>query len=370
MIRQEIIDTIRERTDIVKVIGSQVQLRKAGVRYVGCCPFHNERTPSFYVFPNTGTYKCFGCDEGGDVFHFLQKSNGISFHEAVKTLAGQCGVVIEEEQESVEAQQKRMHKEALQIALTKVAQFYRQQFLNCKEAQAYAYQRWGKEYCSLKDIGFAPKDGQALRSLPVKEEFLRELGLLNKGGYDLLQNRIVINIYDHFRRIIGFTARCMDSSQPKYLNSAESMLFHKSYVLFGIEDAWKTASKTEKFYLVEGAPDCMRLQSIGVLNTVAALGSAYKETHFQIIKRIASKVCFLPDDDPPKQGDQFGHGIQVVMDAGKRAMECGLSVSVKEIPDGTNEHKQDPDSYYTSLNIFNSVEETDLSFGSLRNYFL
>ena len=359
MIRQEIIDTIRERTDIVKVIGSQVQLRKSGTRYVGCCPFHNERTPSFYVFPQTGTFKCFGCDEGGDVFHFLQKSNGISFHEAAKSLAGQCGVVIEEEQESIEAQQKRMHKEALLIALSQVAQFYRQQFLLCKEAQAYAYDRWGKEYCTLKNIGYAPKDGQALRSLNIKEEFLRELGLLNKGGYDLLQNRIVINIYDHFRRIIGFTARCMDSSQPKYLNSAESLLFHKSYVLFGIEDAWKTASKTEKFYLVEGAPDCMRLQSIGVLNTVAALGSAYKETHFQIIKRIASKVCFLPDDDPPKLGDSFGHGIQVVMDAGKRAMECGLSVSVKEIPDGTNDHKQDPDSFYTSLNIFNSVEESD-----------
>ncbi len=359
MIRQEIIDAVNERADIVQIIGAHVQLRKSGVRYVGCCPFHNERTPSFYVFPNTGTYKCFGCGEGGDVIHFFQKQNNVTFSEAVKGLASQYGITIEEEQESTEAKQERLHREALLIALEKVAKYYREQFLQSKEAQAYAYNRWGEEYCTLIDMGFSPDDGRGISGLNIKTEFLKELGLVNRGGYDALHGRIVILIKDRSRRVIGFTARTMGDTQPKYLNSADSILFHKSKVLFGIDAAWRTAAKQEKFFLVEGAPDCMRLQSIGILNTVAVLGSAYGEQHYSIIKKVATKVCFLPDDDPPKQGEQFGHGIQVVMDAGKRAMECGLSVLVKEIPDGTNTHKQDPDSYYTSQNIFNAVEETD-----------
>ena len=251
------------------------------------------------------------------------------------------------------------NREALLIALEKVAKYYREQFLQSKEAQAYAYNRWGKDYCTLIDMGFSPDDGRGINSLNLKTEFLKELGLINRGGYDALHGRIVILIKDRSRRVIGFTARTMGDTQPKYLNSSDSILFHKSKVLFGIDAAWRTAAKQEKFFLVEGAPDCMRLQSIGVLNTVAVLGSAYGEQHYSIIKKVATKVCFLPDDDPPKQGETFGHGIQVVMDAGKRAMECGLSVSVKEIPDGTNTHKQDPDSYYTSQIIFNAVEETD-----------
>ena len=359
MIRQEIIDTITDRTDIVQLVSEHIQLRKSGSGYMGCCPFHNERTPSFHVFPNTGTYKCFGCGEGGDVIRFVEKIDNKSFVESVKTLADKVGVTIEETQEDAEEKQKRLHREALLIALEKVAKYYREQFLQSKEAQAYAYNRWGKDYCTLIDMGFSPGDGRGINSLNLKTEFLKELGLINRGGYDALHGRIVILIKDRSRRVIGFTARTMGDTQPKYLNSSDSILFHKSKVLFGIDAAWRTAAKQEKFFLVEGAPDCMRLQSIGILNTVEVLGSAYGEQHYSIIKKVATKVCFLPDDDPPKQGESFGHGIKVVMDAGKRAMECGLSVSVKEIPDGTNAHKQDPDSYYTSQNIFNAVEETD-----------
>ena len=359
MIRQEIIDKIQEQTDIVEVIGEHVKLRKSGTRYVGCCPFHNERTPSFYVFPNTDTFKCFGCGEGGDVIHFIEKKENKTFVEAVKTLAAKANVEIEEQEESTEEKQKRLYREALWIANKQVADFYRRQFLQSKEAQGYAYQRWGEDYCTLKEIGYAPADGHALQQLPIKPDFLKELGLLNRGGYDFYQNRIIIQIHDRFGHVIGFTARCMDEQQPKYLNSSESIIFHKSTILFGIEDAWKTAAKQDKMFLVEGAPDCMRLQSIGIYNTVAALGSSWNEHHFNTIKRVASKVCFLPDADPPKQGETFGHGVQVVMEAGTMAMECGLSVSIKEIPDTDENRKQDPDTFFRNTNIFNSTEETD-----------
>ena len=359
MIRQEIIDTILDRTDIVQVIAQHVQLKKSGIRYVGCCPFHQEKTPSFYVFPHTGTFKCFGCGEGGDAIHFIEKAENKTFVEAVRTLAQKANVQIEEQEESVEEKQKRMHREALWITNKQVADFYRKQFLDSKEAQEYAYRRWGKDYCTMQEIGYAPKDGHAMQQLPVKAEFLKELGLLNRGGYDFYQNRVVIQIHDRFGHVIGFTARCMDDQQPKYLNSSESDIFHKSYVLFGIEDAWKTAAKQDKMFLVEGAPDCMRLQSIGIHNTVAALGSAWNDSHFSTIKRVTNKVCFLPDADPPKKGETHGHGVQVVMEAGMQAMEYGLTVSVKEIPDTEENIKQDPDSFFKNTNIFNATEEVD-----------
>ena len=359
MIRQEIIDTILDRTDIVQVIAQHVQLKKSGIRYVGCCPFHQEKTPSFYVFPHTGTFKCFGCGEGGDAIHFIEKAENKTFVEAVRTLAQKANVQIEEQEESVEEKQKRMHREALWITNKQVADFYRKQFLDSKEAQEYAYRRWGKDYCTMQEIGYAPKDGHAMLQLPVKAEFLKELGLLNRGGYDFYQNRVVIQIHDRFGHVIGFTARCMDDQQPKYLNSSESDIFHKSYVLFGIEDAWKTAAKQDKMFLVEGAPDCMRLQSIGIHNTVAALGSAWNDSHFSTIKRVTNKVCFLPDADPPKKGETHGHGVQVVMEAGTQAMEYGLTVSVKEIPDTEENIKQDPDSFFKNTNIFNATEEVD-----------
>lgn len=359
MIRQEIIDTILDRTDIVQVIAQHVQLKKSGIRYVGCCPFHQEKTPSFYVFPHTGTFKCFGCGEGGDAIHFIEKAENKTFVEAVRTLAQKANVQIEEQEESVEEKQKRMHREALWITNKQVADFYRKQFLQSKEAQEYAYKRWGKDYCTMQEIGYAPKDGHAMQQLPVKAEFLKELGLLNRGGYDFYQNRVVIQIHDRFGHVIGFTARCMDDQQPKYLNSSESDIFHKSYVLFGIEDAWKTAAKQDKMFLVEGAPDCMRLQSIGIHNTVAALGSAWNDSHFSTIKRVTNKVCFLPDADPPKKGETHGHGVQVVMEAGTNAMEYGLTVSVKEIPDTEENVKLDPDSFFKNTNIFNATEEVD-----------
>lgn len=359
MIRQEIIDTILDRTDIVQVIAQHVQLKKSGIRYVGCCPFHQEKTPSFYVFPHTGTFKCFGCGEGGDAIHFIEKAENKTFVEAVRTLAQKANVQIEEQEESVEEKQKRMHREALWITNKQVADFYRKQFLDSKEAQEYAYRRWGKDYCTMQEIGYAPKDGHAMQQLPVKAEFLKELGLLNRGGYDFYQNRVVIQIHDRFGHVIGFTARCMDDQQPKYLNSSESDIFHKSYVLFGIEDAWKTAAKQDKMFLVEGAPDCMRLQSIGIHNTVAALGSAWNDSHFSTIKRVTNKVCFLPDADLPKKGETHGHGVQVVMEAGTQAMEYGLTVSVKEIPDTEENIKQDPDSFFKNTNIFNATEEVD-----------
>ena len=359
MIKQDIIDKVIGASNIVELIGETVSLTKKGSHYVGKCPFHNEKTPSFTVYPNNGTYKCFGCGKQGGIIKFLQERDGLTFVEAIKELGKKYGVEVIDSPETTEETKTRMHKESLLAANAIVDKFYVQQFKESKEAQTYAFNRWGEDFCISKGIGYAPKFGKALAGLHVTRESLDELGLLNKGGYDLYQDRVVIPIRDKYGKVIGFTARAMDDKQPKYLNSADSVLFHKSQVLFGINDAWKQATKVDKMFLVEGAPDCMRLHSIGVENTVAALGSAWSKDHFVQIKKYASKVCFLPDDDPPKRGEHFGHGIQVVFAAGKLAMECGLSVSIKEIPDTENAYKQDPDTFYQNMNVFNSVEEED-----------
>ena len=359
MIKQDTIDKVIGASNIVELIGETVSLTKKGKYYVGKCPFHNEKTPSFKVDLNKGTYRCFGCGKYGDIINFLQEKDGLTFVEAIKELGKRYGVEVKDSPETTEETKTRMHKESLLAANAIVDKFYVQQFKESKEAQAYAFNRWGEEFCISKGIGYAPNFGKALAGLHVTRETLVELGLLNKGGYDLYQDRVVIPIRDKNSKVIGFTARCMGDKTPKYLNSADSVLFHKSQVLFGINDAWKQATTVDKMFLVEGAPDCMRLHSIGVENTVAALGSAWSKDHFVQIKKYASKVCFLPDDDPPKRGEHFGHGVQVVFEAGKLAMECGLSVSIKEIPDTENAYKQDPDTFYQNMNVFNSVEEED-----------
>ena len=359
MIKQDIIDKVIGASNIVELIGETVSLTKKGSHYVGKCPFLLKKTPSFTVYPNNGTYKCFGCGKQGGIIKFLQERDGLTFVEAIKELGKRYGVEVKDSPETTEETKTRMHKESLLAANAIVDKFYVQQFKESKEAQTYAFNRWGEDFCISKGIGYAPKFGKALAGLHVTRESLDELGLLNKGGYDLYQDRVVIPIRDKYGKVIGFTARAMDDKQPKYLNSADSALFHKSQVLFGINDAWKQAIKVDKMFLVEGAPDCMRLHSIGVENTVAALGSAWSKDHFVQIKKYANKVCFLPDDDPPKRGEHFGHGIQVVFAAGRLAMECGLSVSIKEIPDTENAFKQDPDTFYQNMNVFNSVEEED-----------
>lgn len=359
MIPKETIDRILENADIVAVVGETVNLKRDGSRKKGCCPFHGDSTPSFVVYPQTNTYKCYGCGKQGNVIGFLMERDRLTFPEAVKALGKRTGIEIEEREETPEEQAQRMKRDTLLIYNKQVADFYRSEFLKCKEAQSYAYGRWGKEYCERIAIGYAPQGGHALDTLPLKNEWLQELGLINKHGYDFFQNRVTINICDRFGNVIGFTARCMDDSKPKYLNSIDSDIYHKSQSVFGIDTAWRTACKTDTMYLVEGGPDCMRLHSIEIYNTVACLGSEWTKDHFNLIKRAAHRLCFIPDDDPPKQGERFGHGIENVFKAGRMAVEMGFSVSVKEIPDEEHTHKQDPDTYFRNRNIFNATEEKD-----------
>lgn len=368
MIKQHVIDKVLDACNIVEVVSDYVTLKKKGVRYFACCPFHQEKTPSFAVFPETGTFKCFGCDEQGNSVGFLMKMENLTYPEAIRKLAARYHIEVEESMPTAQEEAEHRQREAMWIANDHLAKCYHGQLQKNKAARDYAYGRWGKEYCELRGIGYCPKDAKLVDSVHISNEIADQLHLKNRGGYDFFSGRITIPIRDRQQRVIGFTARAFDSEDvAKYMNSKDSLIYSKSKSIFGVDTAWRKMAQTGICYVVEGAPDCMRLQSIGVENSVAPLGTAWTEEHFTQLKRVVSHLCFLPDADPPKKGERFGPGTKAVMKSGEDAMRFGFSVSVKQIPVG--EMKQDPDTYCKDRVVFDCLEEQDFILWMADNLF-
>lgn len=373
MIDEQIIEQILDRADIVDVVSDYVELKHKGSNYTACCPFHQEKTPSFVVTPARGIWHCFGCHKGGNAIKFLMEHEAMNFPEAAKALAKRYGILIEEEKPLTPEQQKmRMKREAMFVINERCAEHYAEN-LKLKVAdgaRSYIKGRWGDEYAEEMQIGFATDSFQELHDFAKKVGLsidlmieLKLLGRNEKSGkiYDYYRNRVMIPIRDRYRRIIGFTARDLSGikESPKYLNSANSEIYSKNNSIFGIDVAIRQAAKEDKFYCVEGAPDVMRLQRIHINNAIASLGSAWTESQFEQLKKYATKLCFLPDADPPKKNEEYGTGIAAVMKNGQLAMKCGFAVSVKELPLGEAQSKNDPDSHCTDKPKFDSLEEED-----------
>lgn len=372
MIDERIIEQILDRADIVDVISGYVELKKKGVNYAACCPFHKEKTPSFMVNPARGTWHCFGCGKGGNTIGFLMEHETMTFPEAVCALGKRYGITVEDEKLTPEQEQARMKRESMFIINQRCAEHFRQNLLlsTNKTAAEYVKGRWGLEYAEEMGIGFAPDKWDDLlgfaRSSGLSIDLMKEMGLLKVGEkgntYDVYRNRVVIPIRDRFRRIIGFTARDMSGDKvAKYMNSTESDIYHKRDSIFGIDTAIRQAAKEDKFYLVEGAPDAMQLKRIRVNNAVAPLGGDWTESQMEQLKKYATKLCFLPDADPPnlEKSEKLGAGIRNVMRNGMLAMKCGFGVSVKELPMGEAQSKNDPDSYCTNIQKFQELKEVD-----------
>lgn len=372
MIDEKIIEQVLDRADIVDVISGYVELKKKGGNYVACCPFHKEKTPSFMVNSARGTWHCFGCGKGGNTIGFLMEHETMTFPEAVCALGKRYGITVEDDKLTPEQEQARMKRESMFIINQRCTEHFRQNLLLSpnKAAAEYVKGRWGLEYAEEMGIGFAPDKWDDLlgfaRSSGLSIDLMKEMGLLKVGEkgntYDAYRNRVVIPIRDRFRRIIGFTARDMSGDKvAKYINSTESDIYHKRDSIFGIDTAIRQAAKEDKFYLVEGAPDVMQLQRIRVNNAVAPLGGDWTESQMEQLKKYATKLCFLPDADPPnlEKAEKLGAGIRNVMRNGMLAMKCGFGVSVKELPMGEAQSKNDPDSYCTSIQKFQELKEVD-----------
>lgn len=370
------IDAIKAKADIVEVLGEHVHLTKVGQNYTGLCPFHDDRSPSLTVSPSKGIYKCFACNASGDVIDFLQECLKISFVEAVELLADRYGVDIPKDAYSVTDETARRKRESMYIINDYATKYFEENlFSNTKESQralAYAKSRWPLEYITSFGIGYANDAWDDFSSWAegkgLDKDLLLELGLVKmrkdgEGCFDAYRDRIMIPVRDRHQRVIAFTARILpdilsdNPKSPKYINSPTSLLFEKSNCLFGFDVALNAASKAEVMNLVEGAPDVMRLQVIGVANTVASLGSSWTESQLIILKRVTGVLNIIPDSDVPKDREKHGAGFVSAMRTGKLALSLGFAVAVQEIP--ASDGKSDPDSYLTSRERLDALAKQD-----------
>lgn len=306
---QETIDEVRSRNDIVDVIGQYVQLKRAGSSYMGLCPFHSEKTPSFSVSPSKQIFHCFGCGKGGNVITFVMEEERLSFPEAVRFLAERAGMHIEEtgttpgQQE--EARRRREREETLLAINRDAAYFYVKQLSTPEGARGLRYLRGRQltdETIRAWGLGFAPGTGHALydhlKEKGYKDDILVKTGLFSYKGehpHDLFWNRVMFPIMDERRRVIGFGGRVMGDGKPKYLNSPETEIFDKRNHLFGIHTAAR--SKAGNFIICEGYMDVISMQQAGFKQAVASLGTALTEAQVKIIARYTDQVRITYDSD-------------------------------------------------------------------------
>lgn len=372
MYDQRDIDRVLDACRIEDVIGEFHGLTKEGSRYKCCCPFHQERTPSFVVTPARNSFHCFGCHTGGNAITFLMKDQQMTFPEAIEYLAKKYGVSIEakDDPKSAEELAEERKRSAMLTANSVAAEWFADRIQDsttrAKFALDYTCGRWGKKFVEQEGIGFAPGGGAFAayaKERGLSEDLLIELGLLRKDDhgrvYDYYFDRVVIPIRSRSNQVVGFTARNLKDAKPKYINSPESIVFHKGDTIFGINNASRQAAKEEMFYLVEGAPDVLRLQSLGINNTIASLGTAWSKKQFEQLRRFNPTICFIPDIDPPSNGKRWGAGIEAVIKNGLTAFEEGFNVIVKEIQPKDPEEKQDPDSFIRSRAILDEIPKQD-----------
>ncbi len=340
LIPQHFIDDLITRADIVEVVGRRVQLKKAGREFKACCPFHDEKTPSFTVSPAKGFYHCFGCGEHGTALSFLMKYDHMDFVEAVESLAGMMGIDVPRE----ESQRPARRYDDLFLLMQKVEKHYQQELRNHQVATDYLKSR-GIDGATAKrfGVGFAPAGwSNLLDKFGTSKEAidrLLALGLIvrkdNGSHYDRFRERIMFPIRDARGRCIGFGGRVLGKEEPKYLNSPETVLFHKGRELYGLYEARQALRHIDRLVVVEGYMDVIGLARHGIDFAVATLGTATTDEHFKRLFRVCDEVYFCFD------GDAAGRT------AAWRAMETALP-QIREgrqlrfvfLPEG-----QDPDSY-------------------------
>jgi len=312
LIPQTFIDELIARADIVEVIGSRVQLKKAGREFKACCPFHNEKSASFWVSPEKQFYHCFGCGAHGTVLRFLMEHDHMPFPEAVEELATRLG--LEVPHEGTSAPGARRIDEPLYDVMARVSRFYVDTLARDERARQYVARRGlDREIVERFGIGYAPNSwNEVLRrfggtddarralsdlGLIIERDRAQERGQNGERHYDRFRDRIMFPIRDGRGRIIAFGGRILDQGEPKYLNSPETVLFHKGRELYGLYEARRSRSNLKRLLIVEGYMDAVRLHQYGINYAVATLGTATTPEHFKRIFRIVSEVIFAFDGD-------------------------------------------------------------------------
>jgi DNA primase len=341
MFPEGFVEEVRQAADIVRFISDHISLKKAGNSWKGLCPFHNEKTPSFNVRSEPAVFHCFGCGEGGDVFKFVMLRERVGFPEAVETVARRFGVSVPERR--VDAGPERKQREELLAVLDAAARHFEAQLWTGPgtAAREYLLGRGFKKETLEKIHAGAAADSWSSVLDALRRQFplpaLTMAGLVlersdGKGHYDRFRNRAVFPIYDESGKVVGFGARSLDGSEPKYLNSPESPVYQKGKVLYGMNWAKEPIRRSSRAVLMEGYLDVARAIEAGVGEAVATCGTALTPGHARLVRRFADAVAVNFDQD----------------DAGRKAarksidllIEEGLRVTVVELPE-----KHDPDSF-------------------------
>ncbi|MFA5535622.1 MAG: DNA primase [Bacillota bacterium] len=339
---EDIIEEIRAKVDLAELIGEYVHLRKQGNRFVGLCPFHSEKTPSFHVTPENGLFYCFGCGTGGDVFSFVMKQEHLDFPQTVEKLAQRAGVTLQRDLSP--GQQKNLDQLQRLRELNREAAYYFYQTLRAepgKDALAYLGRRQVKQ-SSLTEfaLGYAPPSYNELYDHLVSKGFtleeMVEAGLLllrdNGAVMGRFRDRIIFPITDTRGRVVGFGGRLLAQGEPKYLNSQETKVFNKRGLLYGLHLALPEIRKLGRVVLVEGYLDVIALYQAGFKNVVASLGTAFSQEHAVLLKRYTREVVILFDNDEA--------GIKATERAIDIFRDQGIKVKMAALPEA-----KDPDDF-------------------------
>lgn len=349
MISPQTIQQITSRTDIIDVVGEFVKLKKRGSNYMGLCPFHNEKTPSFTVSPGKEIYKCFGCGKSGNAIGFIMEHEKFSYVEALRWLANRYNITIEETAVSPEQQQRQLTSDSLHIINQFAQQFYTRQLLESEDgkhiALPYLEERGFRRNIIDKFlIGYHPDQRDILSKELIKSQFnpdlLLKTGLVVQRGDVLADNyrgRIIFPIHGITGKIIGFGARVMGKqtpNSPKYINTPENEIYNKSKILYGLYFAKTAIDKADECLLVEGYTDVISLHQAGIENVVASGGTSLTVDQLRLIRKYTRHLTIVYDGDAA--------GIKAALRGLDLALEEGLHVRLVLIPDG-----EDPDSYVT-----------------------
>lgn len=343
----EFIERVRERSDIYSVVSRYVTLTLKGNKYWACCPFHGEKTASFTITPEKGLFYCFGCHEGGNVFNFISKIEHISYFDAVKLQAERLGMSLPYKNKSKAESDKDREIKILYKINEQLRDYYHEYLLKTAEGNT------GRKYFNARGItaetierfklGYAPGGWDRVFQEFLKRGFTKEqllsAGVVSKGKnnkyYDRMRGRVIIPITDTFGKVVGFGGRILNNTQkdiPKYLNTAETAIFNKGKLLFGLDNANKAIFSKKYAVVVEGYMDTISLVSAGYENVVATLGTAFTEEQAKLLSRYARKILFCYDSDEA--------GQRATMRALPIIEKVGADVSVITIPNG-----KDPDEF-------------------------
>jgi DNA primase len=334
-IKDTSVEAVKAAANIVDLVEARTRLRKVGGRYTGLCPFHQEKTPSFSVSPDRGTYHCFGCGVGGDSISFVREIEGLDFVGAIEWLADRFNIELEYEESSPEADALRKRKERLYALLDQAATFYEKTLWtdSGKPVQEYLASRGlGEEICREFRLGLSPA-GATLTKKAQEKGFTRDelaaAGLLSKRGSDYFQRRLMFPLADARGRIIGFQARKLHDDDPlkgKYVNSPESELFHKTNVLYGLHLARPAITKEDRAIVVEGNTDVIALRQADLKPSVASMGTALTEQQLRELSRLTQRLFLCFDSDAAGE-DATLRGMEL-------ALKLGFNVHIVGLPKG------------------------------------